>query len=390
MLKWVRYFNHWPRALTVAVGLCLVGAIGWVEYWTATKVSLVVIYLIPISFCTLAANRVCGIVAATASAVTWLTSELLAGVVHPHSLAPYWNTLTLWVSYMAGVFLLSALRESLERLEEMVEKRTAALNATELQLIQAEKLESLGRMAVGVAHEVKNPLMTLMMGVDYLTQLPRVSGQEETPGVLKDMRDAVERGSSVINEVLSFARPGGLHLEPGDVNAVLEQSLGLLKHDLVKGKVNVIKEFHEDLPPAQMDVNKIEQVFLNALTNAIHAMPEGGTITVRTFLSSPSRFMRGWGESGWPDTTPEKAVITVEIEDTGIGIAPDDLSKVFDPFFTTKPPGKGSGLGLSVVRQIVEMHQGTVELSNRDGGGARFTVNLNAKRTEPLCHINGS
>ena len=127
-----------------------------------------------------------------------------------------------------------------------------------------------------------------------------------------------------------------------------------------------MREFDTTLPPLSLDRTRVEQVFVNLFLNALQAMPPGGTLTVRTFASHPS---------GSDSDAPAGAM--VEVDDTGRGIMPENVGKLFEPFFTTKPPGQGTGLGLAIVRRIMEIHGGSIRLSNRNQGGARATLQFN-------------
>lgn len=380
----------------------LVVAVGWVDYWTGEEFSVSILYLIPVYLCTWRVGRRCGLVVASASAVAWLLADL-ASERQGHPLVPYWNGAVLLGIFWVVVHLLSALKASQTGLEDKVERRTSALRsevaerqraedqltqvnrellqsreklvealsdlqkshaelkATQLQLIEAAKLESVGRLAAGVAHEVKNPLMTLTMVADYLAQVIPADEPDAAP-MLQDMRDAIQRANRVIGELLEFSRPGELTLVPEDFHAIVDRALSLVKLDLTRCHIDVVRRFAEALPALPVDKNKVEQVLVNIFMNAIHAMPRGGTLTVRTFVTPT-------GQDGPP-------ALTVEIDDTGPGIPDAYRTKIFEPFFTTKPAGQGTGLGLCVARQIIQLHGGTIELANRVEGGARVTIVL--------------
>jgi len=259
------------------------------------------------------------------------------------------------------------------------------LKETQLQLIQAEKLESVGRLAAGVAHEVKNPLAIIQLDVDYLTNT--LTDKDETiPIILKDINNAVKKADSVIKGLLNFSASRTFLSEIEEFNFVVEQSLSLVKHELDRSHIHLVKELGEDLPPVRLDRNKIEQVFVNVLMNAIQAMPKGGTLTVKTYIKqfNEGGHPRGHGE---PDKLADRlrvgdTVVVAEVEDTGTGIPENQLSKVFDPFFTTKPTGKGTGLGLTVTSKIMELHGGTIDIRNRKEGGVRVEMMLKAQRKE--------
>jgi signal transduction histidine kinase len=253
-----------------------------------------------------------------------------------------------------------------------VRRYQAELQSTQLQLIQSEKLDSLGRMAAGIAHEVKNPLMMLLTGVKILSKR-LADADDETQVLLQDMTDAVARADRIIGGLLSYSRNRDLDTAIVDLNATIEQSLMLVKHEIEKRHIRVVKDLGESLPPVKLDEFKIQQVYVNLITNALHAMGEEGEIRIRTSVETMTRG-NGTGYRATDHFAPGERVVVAHIEDSGPGIPQDHLQRVFDPFFTTKPTGVGTGLGLSVSRQIVEMHGGTIDIGNRETGGARVTT----------------
>ncbi len=248
------------------------------------------------------------------------------------------------------------LSERRRALEEALQKLNTAhedLQETQLQLIHVAKMESVGRLAAGVAHEVKNPLATLLMGLDVLTDHYPVY-DADLAILLRDMKTAVKRADKVIKGLLDFSAPHQLEKTAQSINGIVEQALALVKHELDRCHVSVEKHLDNAIPCLAIDRTKLEQVFVNIFMNSVQALQAGGSIRVETAVRT--------GE------------IYVLIDDTGPGVPPDKLHKVFDPFFTTKPTGKGTGLGLTVSKQIVEMHGGTITLSNKPSGGARVQV----------------
>ena len=247
------------------------------------------------------------------------------------------------------------------------------LRSTQLQLIQSAKLESVGRLAAGVAHEVKNPLATLLIGIDHLADHfgPNANGAGE---LLRDMAQAVKRADAVIRGLLDFSAPQELAMGVQDLSPIVEQALTFTKHLQDRQHIALVKDLAPSLPPLQLDRPKIEQVLVNLFLNAIQAMPQGGTLTVRA-ISRPLK--PGDPQTGRRQTDAfrigEPAVI-LEVLDTGSGIPDDKLSKVFDPFFTTKPTGQGTGLGLTVTKKIMELHGGFIHLTNRPEGGVATTL----------------
>ena len=274
------------------------------------------------------------------------------------------NALMTYVAYaLDNARLLEEALQSAKQLQEVVDDQRLRLTVAQQQMLQAEKAESVGRLAAGVAHEVKNPLMILLTGVRYLSEHLPIA-DENIALLLEDMRQAVKRADSVIIGLLELAAPRELDMKAQDVNPIVEQSLLLVKHELDKSRITAVKKFTDTLPPLMLDRFKIEQVLVNLFTNAIHAMPDGGMLTVKTSLRPLVGSTAG----------NHKRTVIVEVDDTGTGIPKDKLEKIFDPFFTTKPTGKGTGLGLSVARQLIEMQRGKIEIRNRDEGGVRATL----------------
>ena len=266
-------------------------------------------------------------------------------------------------------------KDELQKTLSELQRSHEELKSAQFQLIQAEKMQSIGRLAAGVAHEVKNPLGILRMGADYLAK-NLTSPDENVALILADMTDAIKRADGIIMGLLDFSVPHALDSHAEDLSAIMEQSLALVRHLLNEGGINLSRELGESLPPVWLDPNKIKQVFVNILTNAIHATPPGGTITVRT---STRKLRRDEADHDAGSRLADRfrageAVLIVEVLDTGSGIPDEKLGHIFDPFFTTKPTGKGTGLGLTVTKKIVELHGGSLDIRNRKEGGVVVTI----------------
>lgn len=260
----------------------------------------------------------------------------------------------------------------LERLNRHLVRANEELQQTQMQLIQAEKLESIGRLAAGVAHEVKNPLALLLLGVDYLSQ----GIDPDDPNVatiLKQMRDAVDRADRIVRGLVDFSSQRALSREATKLGNIIDEVLLLAKHELVRSNVEVDISIEEKLPLVFLDTSKFEQVLINLVINALHAM-EGASpkkLTIRARTEVLEDVPRNEGARKREIFRQGDRVVVMEILDTGSGIASSDSTRIFDPFFTTKATGKGTGLGLSVARRIVELHDGLLKLENRlDGHGA--------------------
>ena len=243
-----------------------------------------------------------------------------------------------------------------------------AQKSAQLQLIHADKLDSVGLLAAGVAHEVQNPLMMLLTGVQYLREFDPPE-DDDVKQLLNDMWLSIKRADSVIKGLLDYARTRELVLKEENVNELVDRTLELVKYECDKKRINVTRDLEEELPQVTMDGYKVQQVLVNLFTNAIHAMSEDGSLTVRTTCRSvqPQIDFVAGADVGW-DTDEIPSEVVVEVQDTGEGIPEESLTKIFDPFFTTKPAGQGTGLGLAVSCQIMEMHGSTLDIQNYDSG----------------------
>jgi two-component system sensor histidine kinase HydH len=219
---------------------------------------------------------------------------------------------------------------------------------------RSERLASLGRLAAGVAHEIRNPLSSIRGFAQYFMR--RLKGQEEEQGYASIMVKEVDRLNRVISELLDFARPKEPHREPQALEEIIDYSLKLLQSEFSQLKIKVEKSFEPDLPKVEVDRDQISQALLNLFLNSLESIEGGGKIEISLKkLSQPP-------------------VLEVAIMDTGRGIAREDLGKVFEPFFSTKR--KGSGLGLAIVHQIVEGHGGDIAVDSREGMGTTFRITL--------------
>ena len=248
----------------------------------------------------------------------------------------------------------------LHTLEQQVEDRTAALKRAQDQLVQTEKLSSLGRLAASVAHEINNPLAGILTYAKLMVRLlekEQVDEQTRTTCVrnLKLVQRETERCTAIVRNLLEFARQRPLALKEVDAAAVLEEALSLVSHQAKLQGVTIERQV-TSLPPLLADFGQLRQAFVNIVLNACEAMPAGGVVRI----------------AGCPTGTGDAVEFT--FADNGPGIPPDKLAKIFDPFFTTKE--KGTGLGLSVVYGIVERHGGTITVASQVGQGTTFTMRL--------------
>ncbi|MBI4841543.1 MAG: HAMP domain-containing protein [candidate division NC10 bacterium] len=265
-------------------------------------------------------------------------------------------------------------------LEQRVEERTRELRDAQAQLIQTEKLASLGKLSASIAHEINNPLSGILTYAKLLSRKLRM-GPPDAEGVRAALQQLalVERETqgcvSIVRNLLDFAREREPSFKPVDLTVVVGEALSLLANRMAIQNVEVTREFAR-LPTVQADFGQLRQALVNVLLNACEAMPRGGSLRVVTReISLPGDGSGGplslTGKAGPPIRFAE-----VAISDTGSGIPPEHLSKIFDPFFTTKE--KGTGLGLSVVYGILEKHGGKIAVDSQVGQGTTVSLRLPA------------
>jgi PAS domain S-box-containing protein len=240
----------------------------------------------------------------------------------------------------------------------------------EREVQQAEKLAVVGQLAAGIAHQIGTPLNVISGTAEYLMMEWDVEGTR--PRELEIIVAQTDRITKLIQQLLNFARPIHMAQRPVKLNDLLQDVVGLTEHQIAKEQIAIRTEFQPDLPAITGDTNQLEQAFLNIVINAWHAMPTGGTLTLRTQSTGPGDHLRWAGR-------PPSAGVEVTIADTGVGIPADHLPRIFDPFFSTKGVGKGTGLGLAITRRIVEDHHGTIEVDSEVGRGTTVTIRLPAE-----------
>jgi len=264
------------------------------------------------------------------------------------------------------------------------------LKRIQAMLVQAEKMAAVGQLASGTAHEVRNPLNVIQLGVDHLERALHLHGGQEAE-VLAMIKHAIIQSNKIIRGMLDFSRPAELELKAVSLNDVISEAILLVEHQLTAHKVRIIQECSPDLPEALLDANRMKQVFVNLLLNAIQAMPDGGQLTIRAFSKRLTEPGPGIGSRGGDAFRLGERVLVCEIADTGTGIPKEHLEKIFDPFFTTKPPGEGTGLGLTITRAIVEQHGGLITFETAEGRGttARIMLPLLSARREKATNVPG-
>lgn len=235
------------------------------------------------------------------------------------------------------------------------------LRKTQQQLVQSEKLASIGELAAGVAHELNNPLGGILIFTNLLMEKKTKADQDYTD--LKRIVNETERCRKIVQGLLDFSRQSRTQAAITDLNKILTGALSLIERQAVFQNIEIIKEFQTDMDKVFVDVGQIQQIFLNIILNAAEAMQGTGKLVVKTTMSS------------------DRQQTLVSFTDTGPGIAAEIQDKIFDPFFTTKPPGKGTGLGLAISYGIIQKHKGKISVSSQAGEGATFTVLLPTARS---------
>jgi signal transduction histidine kinase len=254
-----------------------------------------------------------------------------------------------------NALMVQELKAFSEQMEKKIQKTTADLKKAEAQLIRSEKLAALGQLAAGIAHEIRNPLTSINILIHSMTEnLPSGSSRGED---LRVVEEEIHRINEIVDQFLKFAKPAPPLLEKTEIETLFDETLQLLRLQIQKREISVRKEFLP-LPPALIDSEQMKQVILNLFLNSIQAMPRGGCLDLRGQTS---------GDDHW---------IQLTIQDSGIGIPPEDMDKLFDPFFTRKEGGMG--LGLSIAHRIIDQHHGKIDVESSPEKGTTFTLWLPA------------
>jgi signal transduction histidine kinase len=257
--------------------------------------------------------------------------------------------------------------EDLELLSTLANSATIAIENAQLYenlkntkkvMLRADRLASLGTLAAGLAHEIRNPLVAIKT---FTQLLPERFDDEEFRNYFTSVAAGeIDRISTLITELLEFSRPSGPFFQQENLNGILDKMITLIKTEAKQKELEIETTLADDLPTVTVDKEQIKQVFINILLNAIQATPEKGTISIVTRKIAKSNGAPGF--------------VQVEISDTGIGIPEEELDKIFTPFFTTR--AKGSGLGLAITHQIIQEHEGTIDVRSAVHKGTTFSINL--------------
>ncbi|MFO8113377.1 MAG: ATP-binding protein [Desulfosalsimonadaceae bacterium] len=263
------------------------------------------------------------------------------------------------------------------RKETELQKAYDILRETREQLIQKDKMASLGRLASGIAHEIRNPMEIILMGIDYL----EASMPEDNPSGRKSIDriyNAVNRVNNIINDILKFSRKTAFVIEAVDVCEVINDAMKLTAHHMSKNRIHVEKHFPDQGIVAGANRNMLEQVILNIINNGVDAMEDVSvkemTVSVYEAAVKDVGYKTGYRQTDYFKVG--ESMIIIEITDTGKGMDEDISRKIFEPFFTTKETGKGTGLGLSLAHMIIDRMKGTIDVESSPGKGTSFFVKL--------------
>ena len=355
------------KCLATLAAVVLTIGLGFIDYITGREWAISAFYLLPTCLAAWLAGRWAGFAVGALCTSAWFVADMLSGAAYQHPLIPVWNALMLFAFFIVVVWLLTAFRRSHYHLEQMVERRTAALRAEiderkrlEQAKLQAERLAIVGSMAAQVAHEIRNPLGAISLNLDLISEdlstLENINGSvsEECQSLLQEMRSQVLRIHQVMQEYLRFGRMPKLKRAELSLRSLLEQKLSFVQPLLDQKHVELRKNLNPELPAVQGDPDQIWEVVLNLIRNAVDAMPRGGNLTI--------------------STQADGAKALLSISDSGRGMTEEEARNLFVPFFTTK--SDGTGLGLAYAQQVISEHGGRIDCATVRGKGSTFSIQL--------------
>ncbi|GAB6057446.1 sensor histidine kinase [Desulfonatronum parangueonense] len=262
-----------------------------------------------------------------------------------------------------GLFIAILSLLTIRALNNRVHQVDAERHLVDEQLLQSQKLASIGQLSAGIAHEINNPLAVIGEEAGWMQDLLKrehFKGVEELGELQDSMREIVQQAGrcrDITHKLLRFARKSDAVIKAVDINKLVEEVIEMREHQAQLNNIEIIRKFEPDIPKVHTDPAQIRQVLLNLINNAMDALGHAGTITVSTDM---------WERGG----------AVIRVADNGPGIAKENLGKIFDPFFTTKPPGKGTGLGLSICHGILEKLGAKINVASKVGEGATFTIRI--------------
>jgi two-component system, NtrC family, sensor histidine kinase HydH len=349
--------NDWSKTLLIAVSIVLVTVLHFL-----TPTDQIVLheiyqrfYYLPIIAAALLYGFRGGLFAAIFTTIVYVPHILIHwSHSHTYTINQFAETVIfIAVGAIMGILgdQLKVARQRAERLADERQNAFDELQNTFTQLLQAEKLSSLGELSAGIVHEIRNPLASIKGAVEILEDgIPKESPRREFAALAKKEVDRIDK---LVGEFLRFAKPARLSMQPTDLNEIIESVALLIEQQAANDQVSIVKNLQNNLSPVSVDAEQIRQVLLNLALNSLQAMKNGGKLTFRT--------------------VQKDKLCQIEVEDEGGGIDAEIMPKIFNPFFTTKE--KGVGLGLSVAHQIIEQHGGKMSVRN-EKKGACFTLEI--------------
>jgi signal transduction histidine kinase len=283
----------------------------------------------------------------------------------------YWHVIKLFIFTGLSIGLAHALSrsfgdlyESRRQLRSTVEELKQAydhLKNTQEELLESEKLASIGKIAATISHEIRNPLAAIKNSAGIFKRHARLSPEDDE--LLDIIGKEIQRLDNIITDFLEFAKPHPLRRTMTDLNELIEETVSLLANsDRMDGRIQIAHTFDKRIPDILLDGSTMKQVLWNVLINAIQAMPQGGSITITTAMSMKT------SDDGPPDS------VIIDIADTGVGMQPETARKAFQPFYSTK--SKGTGLGLSIVERAIKQHSGSISLESTVGNGTTVRISM--------------
>jgi signal transduction histidine kinase len=358
--------KHPFRAIILAGTLATL--IGLLDHATGREWQITPLYLVPLGIAVWFSGRSWGVVFSVLVAAVWLTAaELAVGPAYSHPAISFWNASMFLLIFVFITLLLAKLHEIMLTLEHRVELRTAQLreemakrSEAELGWLQAERLAVVGSMAAQMAHEVRNPLCSISLNMELLSQeldvltAGRPPAAVETHALMTQIETEFGRINKVVHDYLGFARLPKTSPATHSLHAFLDENLAYMAAELEAANVKLVKDYDSSITMVKVDPARMWQVLLNLIRNAREAMPKGGELRVRTYRDGRET--------------------CIAVSDTGCGIGPSEMPRLFSPFFTTK--AEGIGLGLALSHQIVTEHGGHLRCRSTPGVGTTFTISL--------------
>jgi signal transduction histidine kinase len=252
-----------------------------------------------------------------------------------------------------------------------------ALKDARQSFVHAAKMETIGLLAAGVAHEIRNPLARINMALPLLEKNEAIASNEKLSNAVAVIKTSLKKADDVVRGLMKSSKEMRLDLKSQDPHSVISSALGMMERDFEQGSVKVATSFQDELPPALLAETELTQVLVSIFLNAVQAMPDGGTLEVRTSFREAENIPPNEGSRTGNRVRNGDKVIAIEILDTGPGLAEGQLLQAFDAFFTTKPADVATGMGLTVARKLIDLHGGVLELANRsDQAGLCVTILL--------------